>query len=261
MFLVLYCQNYKKLRSSQGNLTFSACHPMKVLTKTALVFTAGYCDTATFVHMDEIFSAHVTGNFVIFALALAKGVETHDYLKIATFPVFVLAVIIGTLLYHLGQQKKETDNSHRLIWAMSALLVICAIISSTCYLLRGTSDLGWLDILVTMLLVLAMGIQNSIHHFLPGPLTTVMTGTVMNTTASFTEIHLLRLEPMAQNKPVRSLFSPFRKMVFFAFGCVLSAFFTLQVGLSSIVVPAVIMLGIMVLEKTSPAAEILPGQE
>jgi len=227
---------------------------MKVLTKNALVFIAGYCDTATFVHMDELFSAHVTGNFIIFAVAVARGLEPQDYLKIAIFPVFLLAVIIGTLLYRLGQENKEKDNSRRLLVAMTALLVTCSLISTVFYFLRGTAELGWLDILVTVLLVLALGIQNSIHHFLPGPLTTVMTGTVMNTTASFAEKLLLRRDPTSPDKPVKSLISPTRKMILFALGCILSAYATFQVGLVSIVLPTLIMLGVLVFE-TRPSPD------
>ncbi len=32
-----------------------------------LTFVAGYCDTVTFVAADEVFSAHVTGNFIVLA--------------------------------------------------------------------------------------------------------------------------------------------------------------------------------------------------
>jgi Protein of unknown function (DUF1275) len=33
---------------------------------------AGYCDTATFVAADRIFSAHVTGNFIVFAYQMVN---------------------------------------------------------------------------------------------------------------------------------------------------------------------------------------------
>lgn len=228
---------------------------MKALTKIALVFVAGYCDTATFVHMDEVFSAHVTGNFVIFAVAVAQGVEMQDYLKILTFPVFLLAVIIGTVLYRLGQGQKEKDHSPRLLRAMTALLVACSIITITFSVARGTINLGWLDIMVTVLLVLALGIQNTIHHFLPGPLTTVMTGTVMNTTASITERYLFRHVSSSPDSPAKSLVSPLRKIVFFALGCLLSAFLTIQFGLAAILVPTLIMLGVITIERDTDAAD------
>ncbi|MET1057588.1 MAG: DUF1275 family protein, partial [Pedobacter sp.] len=40
-----------------------------------LTIIAGYCDTVTFVAADKIFSAHVTGNFIVFAYQLVKGGE------------------------------------------------------------------------------------------------------------------------------------------------------------------------------------------
>ena len=60
-----------------------------------LAAVAGFCDTATFVSGDSIFSAHVTGNFIVFAAQVIVGTEENAWIKLVTFPVFIIAVIIG----------------------------------------------------------------------------------------------------------------------------------------------------------------------
>ncbi|HEY0175132.1 MAG TPA: YoaK family protein, partial [Pedobacter sp.] len=60
-----------------------------------LTVVAGYCDTVTFVAADNIFSAHVTGNFIVFAYQIVKGSDLNAWVKLLTFPVFILSVITG----------------------------------------------------------------------------------------------------------------------------------------------------------------------
>ena len=72
---------------------------MRAISLVLLTFVAGFVDTATFVDANGLFAAHVTGNFVVFGAALARGIQEKDYLKLLTFPVFVLAVMFGTILY------------------------------------------------------------------------------------------------------------------------------------------------------------------
>ena len=46
-----------------------------------LTMIAGYCDTVTFVAADSIFSAHVTGNFIVFAYQIVKGSRLKEELN------------------------------------------------------------------------------------------------------------------------------------------------------------------------------------
>ena len=45
-------------------------NPIRLCSGVLLAFVAGYIDTATFLRVSELFSAHITGNFVVFAIAL-----------------------------------------------------------------------------------------------------------------------------------------------------------------------------------------------
>jgi len=56
-----------------------------------LAFVAGYVDTVGFVALFGLFTAHVTGNFVLIGAALAQSTG-NVLLKLLVFPAFVLAV-------------------------------------------------------------------------------------------------------------------------------------------------------------------------
>src|ERR1700742_1248751 len=59
-----------------------------------LSIIAGFCDTLTFVTSNE-FSAHVTGNFIVFAYDIIKHADGESWMKLLSFPVFVAAIITG----------------------------------------------------------------------------------------------------------------------------------------------------------------------
>jgi len=77
-----------------------------IFTSIILSFVAGYADTSTFVGADGLFSAHVTGNFVIFAYDIVTNQIAGSWIKLIAFPVFILAVFISTLIIdHVNDDK------------------------------------------------------------------------------------------------------------------------------------------------------------
>jgi uncharacterized membrane protein YoaK (UPF0700 family) len=220
---------------------------MNPFTRLTLIFVAGFCDTASFIHMHGVFTAHITGNIVLFAASLARGLQETDYLKIIAFPVFMIGVVFATSIY--GKVVKDETNHKRLLLLMTSILILSALITNYFRFKTGSSDLGGVDVAVIVALVMAMAIQNTIHHFIPGPMTTVMTGTVMNATAMFTEKYLLRRtiykKSASDSVTVNSLWRVFS----FVIGCVIAAFLTMQIGLSAIIVPAIAMLLVLALER------------
>jgi uncharacterized membrane protein YoaK (UPF0700 family) len=61
-------------------------------------FLAGYVDTLGFIALFGLFTAHVTGNFVLIAAALADPAQTPSLLKLLAFPAFILGVAAARLL-------------------------------------------------------------------------------------------------------------------------------------------------------------------
>ena len=218
---------------------------MRSLSRSLLALVAGFCDTATFIHMGGVFSAHVTGNFVLFAAALAQGVQGDDYLKIMTFPVFICGVAVAMLI--AGRKTSPLRKVKRILLMITLLLLVAATFALTGnHELQGVQH-GNDDVLITMLVVTAMAMQNSIHRFVKGPMTTVMTGTVMNTTARFVSRHVLHTEADPQKAPAPQV-KPLMMIAAFALGCMIAGVLTVKFGLASIIVPAGLLCLVTVLE-------------
>lgn len=139
-------------------------------------FTAGFVDTTGFIALFGLFTAHVTGNFVLIGATLA------DYnpgliSKFLALPVFMLTVAAARV-YVLRREARAADASGGLL--MAQLLFLCLFMAAG----LAASPFGSADAPVTILVgqcgVVAMAIQNAASrtafaHLSP---TTVMTGNV-----------------------------------------------------------------------------------
>lgn len=198
-----------------------------------LTVIAGYCDTVTFVAADAIFSAHVTGNFIVFAYQIIKGSDIHAWVKLLTFPVFILSVIVGGII------ATKSVSKYKLLFWEGLILTIAGLISYIfgCLNLFDT----WTMYVVAMLVVFAMGLQNAFGKLFAketyGP-TTMMTGNV--TQAS------LDLGNFVKSKFTDGDFrtSLFRQMIAisgFLAGCFLGAVAGKYFGLGTIIIPGIAM--------------------
>jgi len=64
----------------------------------ALSFLAGYVDTLGFIALFGLFTAHVTGNFILIGAALASPDHLSILLKLLAFPAFIVGVGVVPLL-------------------------------------------------------------------------------------------------------------------------------------------------------------------
>lgn len=62
-----------------------------------LGFVAGYVDTLGFISLFGLFTAHITGNFVLLGMEVVQP-GSGTLLKLLAFPAFILAVVIARLL-------------------------------------------------------------------------------------------------------------------------------------------------------------------
>ena len=164
----------------------------------------------------------------MFAVAMSEGVDASDYIKLATFPVFVFAVVMATLWF---ARQQEVTLRHRLLPAGVGLF-LAAVTSSFVPLPSATAD-----IVATLLVVFALGSQNALHHNLKGPMTTVMTGIVTRTTALMTTA-----ASNNKDKDKSNLGLSLAMIAAFTVGCISGAFATKAYGLCAIWVPAIIVL-------------------
>ncbi|HVW95850.1 MAG TPA: YoaK family protein [Mucilaginibacter sp.] len=202
-------------------------------TTLLLCFTAGFCDTLTFVAAGEIFSAHVTGNFIVFAYDVLRRTGPDSWQKLFTFPVFVVAVMLG------GRIAKRSSNMNLLLILEALLLLVSGILSLV--LLNAGQDSNWRVQLIVMLMVTAMAFQNTFGKLFNKAtygLTTVMTGNV--TQASLDLAAGLK----AGNAEVWGNFKKQTLLICsFLGGCFAGALMGKQYGLVSVSLPAVLMLG------------------
>jgi uncharacterized membrane protein YoaK (UPF0700 family) len=191
---------------------------------------AGYCDTATFIAGNGTFSAHVTGNFIIFAAEAVLNADSAAWIKLLTFPMFIIAVIIGGWL-------AEKAKSHYILLLIEGILLLLAG-SLACWLSTNENNRYF----VVMVTVLAMGLQNAFGRLFPkethGP-TTMMTGNV--TQISLDLGNLLRKGFKTDPLSVESI----KKQLFliggFLTGCLLGGILSKCIDLCSILVPGLVM--------------------
>ncbi|MDQ0594287.1 uncharacterized membrane protein YoaK (UPF0700 family) [Chryseobacterium ginsenosidimutans] len=199
-----------------------------------LAMIAGYCDTVTFVSADSIFSAHVTGNFIVFAYQIVKGSDVNAWIKLLTFPVFILAVIAGGRIAY-----KVTNHYTILFWEGFLLLLSGIVVGILNYTGFFTS---WMMYAVVMVTVFAMGLQNAFGKLYAkethGP-TTMMTGNV--TQASLDFGNLIR-NGFKDPDSLVSLKKQLITILGFLVGCFLGAFAGKQLGLVTLVAPGLAMI-------------------
>jgi uncharacterized membrane protein YoaK (UPF0700 family) len=202
-----------------------------------LSFNGGFVDTAGFLGLQGLFTAHVTGNFVTLAAALVLG--THGVVaKLIALPEFVLVValarIAGTALRAKGK---------------SALPIL--LVAKVCFLLAffvlavSFGPFPDSDAPVALLTgfagIAGMAIQNAVQrvHFASIPPTTLMTG---NTTQAVLDAVDLIGGTAGDNAPaVRTRFTRMlRGIICFALGCAVAALLYYWIGFWCLALPVVV---------------------
>jgi uncharacterized membrane protein YoaK (UPF0700 family) len=151
-----------------------------------MAFTAGFVDTATFVGLFGLFTAHVTGNFVLIGASLASD-RPGILGKLLAFPVFIIVVAATRMFLLLCERRRCNATVPLLVGQIVFLssLMIAGILTSPI----ANADAP-LSILVGMLGVTAMAIQNvaSRSVFSAHAPTTVMTGNVTQVVMDMVDI-------------------------------------------------------------------------
>lgn len=145
-----------------------------------LSFVAAFVDTCGFIGLFQLFTAHVTGNFVLMGAALVN-LQVDVWAKVLAFPVFILAVAF-TVLVADALQRRGQSRVGPLLWAEATLLAAAVLLPFLVGPPQEADDVRALAIGMTM--VLAMGLQNALMRleFAALPPTTVMTGNVTQAT-------------------------------------------------------------------------------
>lgn len=199
-----------------------------------LTMIAGYCDTVTFVAAGSIFSAHVTGNFIVFAYQFVKGSDINAWVKLLTFPVFILAVIVG------GRIAAKVLNHYTILFWEGLLLFLAGILVAVLNYDGVFTEV--MMYIVVMMTVFAMGLQNAFGKLYAkethGP-TTMMTGNVTQASLDFGNLIKNKFkDPDAWTSLKKQLIT----ILGFLIGCFLGAYAGKQFGLVTLVFPGLAMI-------------------
>jgi len=193
-----------------------------------LGFNAGYVDTAGFLALGGLFTAHVTGNFVTLGAALIHG-SAGALSKLLALPVFCVAVLLTRLASNALAARQKAPMSS-LIAAQVLLLVLAAALM-----------LGFGPFAAGMLMVSAMAVQNAMQrmHLPQLPPSTLMTG---NTTQVMIDLADL-LKGLGGDERSAAM-GRLRKMLpaiaSFALGCALAALAFVALGMWCFALPPLV---------------------
>jgi uncharacterized membrane protein YoaK (UPF0700 family) len=221
---------------------------MKVTLPTILSFNGGYVDTAGYLALQGLFTAHVTGNFVTIGAALVFG-TSGIIAKLLALPVFCVVIILTRLVsFNLpgrGWPVLETILTLKLL-----LLVVAAGLAIG--LGPFVNGDAWPAILTGMFLVSAMAIQNAAHriHLGSSPPTTIMTGTTTQLMIDVADV-IRGLSPEAREVTRLRMRRMSVAMLVFAAGAAAAALLFKSIGTWCFIVPPVAALMARVIAKSS----------
>ena len=212
-----------------------------------LAFVAGFVDAAAFIALTGLFTAHVTGNFVLIGAELVST-STGVLAKLLALPTFILSVA-ATRLIALSLERRGASPLRPLLALEAAALIAFAIVGASLSPL-GSPD-GAKAIGVGMLGVAAMGIQNGIGRLLIGHLaaTTVMTVNVTQAVIDLTDrLCGAKLSEQVSTRLRRTLSA----VLAFAAGALVGAFGVAALSFWSVLVPAFILVVLLIVLDQKP---------
>ncbi|MFZ6743571.1 YoaK family protein [Undibacterium sp. JH2W] len=205
----------------------------------ALGFTAGYVDTVGFVALFGLFSAHVTGNFVLIGSELAH--PSHGVLiKFLAFPAFILAValarIVAVKLEASGKSAARALTGMQLLFLLAFMLLGCLSVP-----VQSTDAV--LPLVAGIAGAAAMGIQNAASRLVWTELapTTVMTGNVTQIVIDLVDI----LRGSAVTGTKARLWKFLWPVLAFGVGAVGGAFAFMYAGFFALVLPILMLSAVL----------------
>jgi uncharacterized membrane protein YoaK (UPF0700 family) len=209
----------------------------KPVVAALLSFNGGFVDTAGFLGLQGLFTAHVTGNFVTLGAALVFG--THGIIaKLLALPEFIIVIAVARLVG--AALTAHGLPTLRLLLAVKVLLLLAFFVLAVTLGPFPDSDVP-AGLLTGFAGVAAMAIQNGVQrvHFASLPPSTIMTG---NTTQAVLDaVDLLRGVKPDEAAAVRARFRrTLGSILYFACGCGVAAALYFWIGFWCLAVPVVV---------------------
>jgi uncharacterized membrane protein YoaK (UPF0700 family) len=218
---------------------------MKWTLPLFLSVVGGYVDTAGYLALQGLFTAHVTGNFVTLAAALVTG-TSGVVAKLLALPVFCVVVAIARVVSNLLGARPTLRL--RTMMGLQLVLLMAGGFLAVRFGPFPDGDAS-MAIMTGMVLVCAMAVQNAFHraHLASYPPSTLMTG---NTTQAMFDL-VDMLWPGADRG---TAWTQFRRLVMsvagFAAGCGAAALLFWLTGMWCFVAPPLFVTGALLMSRT-----------
>lgn len=207
------------------------------LPALVLAFIGGYVDTFSFVVLAGLFTAHVTGNFVLIGAAVAGHAHAGVLAKLLALPAFVLAVAIAHAL-HRRRERRGLASARMLVLLQLAWLLA--------FLALGLAGEPFADVdaplavLTGLVGVAAMATQNAAARsaFASASPTTVMTGNVTQATMDLVDLLFERAADPAATARIAKMAPP---IAAFAAGALCAGLLGVHLGFACLLVPAALL--------------------
>jgi uncharacterized membrane protein YoaK (UPF0700 family) len=209
----------------------------KLALSGLLSFNAGFVDTAGFLGLQGLFTAHVTGNFVTLGAALVFG--THGVVaKLLALPEFVLVLAVARVA--ASEMRKRGLDALRVLLVAKVMCLLAFFVLAVTLGPFADSDAP-AALLTGFAAIAGMAIQNGVQriHYAAMPPTTLMTG---NTTqAALDVVDLWRPQPGTDVAAVRArLMRTLSGIFWFAAGCGVAAVLYYFFGFWCLAVPVAV---------------------
>ncbi|MCC7701895.1 DUF1275 domain-containing protein [Janthinobacterium sp. GW460P] len=225
--------------------------PHSRLYGTSLGFLAGFVDTLGFIALFGLFTAHVTGNFVLIGAALAEPTRIPILLKILAFPAFIAGIVVTRLMVLAIERRggAALTPAFLLQWVLLAGFMLFGVLAEPV----GT-QVGTLAMLAGLLGTAAMGVHSATSRLLLAHLapTSMMTGNVTQIVLDTVDV----LRGAADGATHARCMKFFWPLLAFALGAIAAGFGYLAFGFAALAVPLVLLGGLIVVERRSERAAV-----
>jgi len=144
---------------------------------TLLAGVAGYVDAVSYLDLGGVFTANMTGNFVLLSIAIGQGETSAAFRSGVALCGFVLGGVIGE-----GFARRIDEASTWSVARRVVLLELGTLSASAVGRYLATPFSGWVTGVVILLSAIAMGLQTvaTRHLWMPDVSTTYLTGYLTN---------------------------------------------------------------------------------
>ncbi|MDO8038315.1 YoaK family protein [Janthinobacterium sp. SUN137] len=220
--------------------------PHSRLFGTSLGFLAGYVDTLGFIALFGLFTAHVTGNFVLIGAALADASRASILLKFLAFPAFIAGVAVTRLMVLAVERRAGPSLTLAMLlqWALLAGFMVFGCLAEPI-----GKDVSSMAMVAGLLGTAAMGVHSATSRLLLAHLapTSMMTGNVTQIVIDTVDV-LRGAADGATHARCGKFFWP---LLAFALGAIAAAFAYLAFGFVALAVPLILLGALIVVQQRS----------